>query len=190
MNILKLWQINVEIKIYFFHIVSYIFAIYCILILAKIITFYLIQWKPLNVITLGPDKSDHINRMITLTKQKEAKMAFWDIILREKVITLSNLITLTVITLSSFHCFTTTMYITMQLVFLHFKKIQWEINKILVHWVTSKTMYTYIQTIFCWRGERKDLQFDKTIPRSNFKRNSLAFVSLWFVTKRDPSNTR
>ena len=39
-----------------------------------------IQWKPLNVITLEPDQSDHINRMITLTDRKEAKMAFWDII--------------------------------------------------------------------------------------------------------------
>ena len=29
-----------------------------------------IQWKPLNVITLGQYKSDNINRMITITKDK------------------------------------------------------------------------------------------------------------------------
>ncbi len=26
-----------------------------------------LQWKPLNVITLGPTESDNINRMITVT---------------------------------------------------------------------------------------------------------------------------
>ncbi len=29
----------------------------------------LIQWKPLNVITLGQRESDNINRLITLTEQ-------------------------------------------------------------------------------------------------------------------------
>ena len=27
----------------------------------------IIQWKPLNVIALGPRKTDNINRMITIT---------------------------------------------------------------------------------------------------------------------------
>ncbi len=30
---------------------------------------YLIQWKPLNVITLGQRQTDKINRMITLSEQ-------------------------------------------------------------------------------------------------------------------------
>jgi hypothetical protein len=29
----------------------------------------LLQWKPLNVITLGQRESDNINRLITLTEQ-------------------------------------------------------------------------------------------------------------------------
>jgi hypothetical protein len=27
-----------------------------------------LQWKPLNVITLGPRETDHINRMITISQ--------------------------------------------------------------------------------------------------------------------------
>jgi len=41
----------------------------------------LLQWKPLNVITLGQRESDNINRLITLTKQAfrlvDCKNAKW-----------------------------------------------------------------------------------------------------------------
>ena len=63
-----------------------------------------VQWKPLIVITLGQAKSDNNNRMITITDENIAKKVIWDQILAQKVITISNLITLTVITLSGLHC--------------------------------------------------------------------------------------
>ena len=58
----------------------------------------------LNVITLGPAQYDHLNRLITITDEITGKKSLWDHILMVNVITISNLITLTVITLSSLHC--------------------------------------------------------------------------------------
>ena len=62
----------------------------------------LLQWKPLNVITLGPGICDHINRMITITDVVYlviiSKCDLW------KVITVCGY-TLTVIILSGFYCF-------------------------------------------------------------------------------------
>jgi hypothetical protein len=41
-----------------------------------------LQWKPLNVITLGQNDTENVNRMITLTEQAfwliDCKNAKWD----------------------------------------------------------------------------------------------------------------
>ena len=68
-----------------------------------------VQWKPLNVITLGQRESDNIIRMITiskspspikyLTKSNMTKLGQFDHI--------NRMITLSVITLSGFHCINT-----------------------------------------------------------------------------------
>ena len=51
-----------------------------------------VQWKPLNVITLGQRETDNINRKITMGPDKEGKFDH-----------VNQIITLPVITLSSFH---------------------------------------------------------------------------------------
>ena len=42
---------------------------------------YILQWKPLSLITLGQNESDNINRLITLTEQAfrlvDCKNAKW-----------------------------------------------------------------------------------------------------------------
>jgi hypothetical protein len=37
----------------------------------------LVQWKPLNVITLGQIETDNINRMITISKVTTYKRVIW-----------------------------------------------------------------------------------------------------------------
>ena len=62
---------------------------------------YQIKWKPLNVITLGQSETDNMNWMITITNHQ--LLFQWCLIISNKW-DLWNLITLTVITLSGFHC--------------------------------------------------------------------------------------
>ena len=60
--------------------------------------------KLLNEIILELKQCDHISPPITLTNENPAKKPFWDQIWMAKLITLTNLITLSLITLSfGFH---------------------------------------------------------------------------------------
>ena len=64
----------------------------------------MVQWNPLNVITLGLCKIDYIIQMITITGTNIAKKAYWVQIFSIKVITVANMIALTGIMLSRFLC--------------------------------------------------------------------------------------
>ena len=70
--------------------------------------FYLIQWKPFNVITLGQRETDNINRMITISKltrhQHKVKTSELGQDNLGKFDHNKRMITLSVITLSGFHC--------------------------------------------------------------------------------------
>ena len=67
-----------------------------------------IQWKPLNVITLGQMESDNFNRMITITDclliQKGCLLVIWDLLNQGQFDHINRMITLSVITLSGLHC--------------------------------------------------------------------------------------
>ncbi len=67
-----------------------------------------IQWTPLNGITLGPTKTDPINRMILLTKSlfpmKSQFSSWWDCLNMPKSDSINRLIPLSVIPLSGVHC--------------------------------------------------------------------------------------
>jgi hypothetical protein len=67
-----------------------------------------LQWKPLNVITLGQMESDNINRMITITDclliQKGCLLVIWDLLNLGQFDHINQMITLSVITLSGLHC--------------------------------------------------------------------------------------
>ena len=61
-------------------------------------------WNPLNVITLGQRGTDNIYWMITITSYFQAVM-YWNLVNGTfEVLSSKQLITLSVITLSSFHC--------------------------------------------------------------------------------------
>jgi hypothetical protein len=70
-----------------------------------------IQWKPLNVITLGQMESDNINQMITITNclliQKSCLLFIWDLVSMGQFDHSIHKITLSVITLSGLHCVST-----------------------------------------------------------------------------------
>ena len=67
-----------------------------------------IQWKPLNVITLGQRETDIINRLITWTKQAlrliDWKNAKWASNNFELIDHINQMIALTMITLCGFYC--------------------------------------------------------------------------------------
>jgi hypothetical protein len=44
---------------------------------SQLVTFTLIQWKPLNVITLGQRETDNINRMITISELTTYERVIW-----------------------------------------------------------------------------------------------------------------
>jgi hypothetical protein len=66
------------------------------------------QWKPLNVITLGQRESDNINRMITISDrlliQSACLLVIWDLLNLRHFDHINRMITLSVITLSGLHC--------------------------------------------------------------------------------------
>jgi hypothetical protein len=62
-----------------------------------------LQWKPLNVIALGQRQSDNINQKVTIygsTKYIKSKLG------RSNIDRINRMITLSLITLSGFHCLT------------------------------------------------------------------------------------
>jgi hypothetical protein len=67
-----------------------------------------VQWKPLNVITLGQRESENINRMITISDclliQSDCLLVILDLINLGKFDHINRVITLSVITLSGLHC--------------------------------------------------------------------------------------
>jgi hypothetical protein len=43
----------------------------------RTVLFIFVQWKPLNVITLGQRETDNINRMITISELTTYKRVIW-----------------------------------------------------------------------------------------------------------------
>jgi hypothetical protein len=68
----------------------------------------LVQWKPLNVITLGQRESDNINQMITISSclliQSDRLLGIWALLNLGQFDHINRMITLSVITLSGLHC--------------------------------------------------------------------------------------
>ncbi len=71
-------------------------------------SYFKLQWKPLDVSTLGQRESDNINQMITISDcpliQKGCLLVIWDLLNLGQFDHINRMIILSVITLSGLQC--------------------------------------------------------------------------------------